>query len=157
MDATGQRFQADSICHRLSKGSYIQRQLTGCILILRMKKDAVRSKEFMFAIQKRLKTRRIFWNLETFIGGRIQEGDYWIKLWWKWRYLVPVESIHSPMLTLNVFNQRHHDNRKTYNTASATLISNVMIKKSVSMQVRRSQRHMKAILLNKDDQEIYNG
>ncbi|GJW79501.1 hypothetical protein Tco_0143476 [Tanacetum coccineum] len=83
--------------------------------------------------------------------------DHRIKLWWKWRYLVPVESIHSPMLTLNVFNQRHNDNRKTYNTASATLISNVMIKKSVSMQVRRSQRHMKAILLNKDDQEIYNG
>ncbi|GJV58550.1 hypothetical protein Tco_1459555 [Tanacetum coccineum] len=155
------------------------------------KKDVVRSKEFMFAIQKRLKTRRIFRNLESFVGGRIREGDYrsykdgkvrysllrsrqnWrdlprdnplvsvevlrIKLWWKWRYLVPVESIHSPMLTLNVFNQRHHDNRKTYNTASATLISNVMIKKSVSMQVRRSQCHMKAILLNKDDQEIYNG
>ncbi|GJT59387.1 hypothetical protein Tco_1002920, partial [Tanacetum coccineum] len=49
--------------------------------------------------------------------------DHRIKLWWKWRYLVPVESIHSPMLTLNVFNQRHHDNRKTYNTASATLIT----------------------------------
>ncbi|GJR15553.1 hypothetical protein Tco_0798205 [Tanacetum coccineum] len=46
-----------------------------------------------------------------------------IKLWWKWRYLVPVESIHSPMLTLNVFNQRHHDNQNTYNTASATLIT----------------------------------
>ncbi|GJV73518.1 hypothetical protein Tco_1493513 [Tanacetum coccineum] len=69
--------------------------------------------------------------------------DHRIKLWWKWRYLVPVESIHSPMLTLNVFNQRHHDNQKTYNTASATLISNVMIKKSVSMPVRKSQRHMK--------------
>ncbi|GJV15761.1 hypothetical protein Tco_1361084 [Tanacetum coccineum] len=135
------------------------------------KKDVVRSKEFMFAIQKRLKTRRIFRNLESFVGGRIREGDYRsykdgkvryslprsrqnrrdlprdnplvsvevlrIKLWWKWRYLVPVESIHSPMLTLNVFNQRHHDNQKTYNTASATLISNVMIKKSVSMPVRR--------------------
>ncbi|GJS45171.1 hypothetical protein Tco_0595292, partial [Tanacetum coccineum] len=46
-----------------------------------------------------------------------------IKLWWKWRYFVPMESIHSPMLTLNVFNQRHHDNQKTYNTASATLIT----------------------------------
>ncbi|GJS20924.1 retrovirus-related pol polyprotein from transposon TNT 1-94, partial [Tanacetum coccineum] len=69
--------------------------------------------------------------------------DHRIKLWWKWRYLVPVESIHSPMLTLNVFNQRHHDNQKTYNTASATLISNVMIKKSVSMPVRKSQCHMK--------------
>ncbi|GJZ58791.1 hypothetical protein Tco_0614607 [Tanacetum coccineum] len=78
-------------------------------------------------------------------------SDHRIKLWWKWRYLVPVESIHSPMLTLNVFNQRQHDNLKTYNTASATLISNVMIKKSVSMPVRRSQHHMKAMLLNKDD------
>ncbi|GJU08026.1 retrovirus-related pol polyprotein from transposon TNT 1-94 [Tanacetum coccineum] len=125
------------------------------------KKDVDRRKDFMFAIQKRLKTRRIFRNLESFIGGRIREGDYRsykdgkeillkmnlpdhrIKLWWKWRYLVPVESIHSPMLTLNVFNQRHHDNQKTYNTASATLISNVMIKKSVSMPIRRSQRHMK--------------
>ncbi|GJS01622.1 hypothetical protein Tco_0318130 [Tanacetum coccineum] len=73
--------------------------------------------------------------------------DHRIKLWWKWRYLVPVESIHSPMLTLNVFNQRHHDNQKTYNTASATLISNVMIKKSVSMPVRKSQRHMKDYIM----------
>ncbi|GJY48452.1 reverse transcriptase domain-containing protein [Tanacetum coccineum] len=69
--------------------------------------------------------------------------DHRIKLWWKWRYLVPVESIHIHMLTLNVFNQRHHDNQKTYNTASATLISNVMIKKSLSMPIRKSQRHMK--------------
>ncbi|GKA11725.1 hypothetical protein Tco_0691271 [Tanacetum coccineum] len=29
-----------------------------------------------FAIQKRLKTRRIFRNLESFVGGRIREGDY---------------------------------------------------------------------------------
>nr|GEV40972.1 hypothetical protein [Tanacetum cinerariifolium] len=35
-----------------------------------------RSKEFMFAIQKRLKTRRIFCNLESFVGGRVREGDY---------------------------------------------------------------------------------
>ncbi|GKA16311.1 hypothetical protein Tco_0696058 [Tanacetum coccineum] len=34
------------------------------------KKDVDRSKEFMFAIQKRLKTRRIFRNLECFVGGR---------------------------------------------------------------------------------------
>ncbi|GKA31205.1 hypothetical protein Tco_0717510 [Tanacetum coccineum] len=40
------------------------------------KKDVVRSKEFMFAIQKRLKIRRIFRNLESFVGGRIREGDY---------------------------------------------------------------------------------
>ncbi|GJU68012.1 hypothetical protein Tco_1254271 [Tanacetum coccineum] len=30
----------------------------------------------MFAIQKRLKTRRIFRNLESFVGGRDREGDY---------------------------------------------------------------------------------
>ncbi|GJU07402.1 hypothetical protein Tco_1123832 [Tanacetum coccineum] len=40
------------------------------------RKDVERSKEFMFAIQKRLKTRRIFRNLERFVGGRIREGDY---------------------------------------------------------------------------------
>ncbi|GKA19985.1 hypothetical protein Tco_0699900 [Tanacetum coccineum] len=37
------------------------------------RKDVDRSKEFMFAIQKWLKTRRIFRNLECFIGGRIRE------------------------------------------------------------------------------------
>ncbi|GJW69338.1 hypothetical protein Tco_0123762 [Tanacetum coccineum] len=41
-----------------------------------IRKDVERSKEFMFAIQKRLKTRRIFRNLESFVGGRIREGDY---------------------------------------------------------------------------------
>ncbi|GJY24393.1 retrovirus-related pol polyprotein from transposon TNT 1-94 [Tanacetum coccineum] len=40
------------------------------------RKDIDRSKEFMFAIQKRLNTRRIFCNLECFVGGRIREGDY---------------------------------------------------------------------------------
>ncbi|GJY39227.1 retrovirus-related pol polyprotein from transposon TNT 1-94 [Tanacetum coccineum] len=40
------------------------------------RKDVDRSKEFMFAIQKRLKTRRIFRNLESFVGERIRQGDY---------------------------------------------------------------------------------
>ncbi|GKA09424.1 hypothetical protein Tco_0688755 [Tanacetum coccineum] len=40
------------------------------------RKDVDRSKEFMFAIHKRLKKRRIFRNLESFVGGRIREGDY---------------------------------------------------------------------------------
>ncbi|GJW24608.1 hypothetical protein Tco_0038419 [Tanacetum coccineum] len=39
-----------------------------------MKKDVVRGKELMFTIQKRLKTRRIFRNLESFVGRRIREG-----------------------------------------------------------------------------------
>nr|GEU80388.1 histone deacetylase 14 [Tanacetum cinerariifolium] len=40
------------------------------------RKDVDRSKEFMFAIQKRLKTRRIFCNLESFVSGRVRDGDY---------------------------------------------------------------------------------
>nr|GFB30349.1 hypothetical protein [Tanacetum cinerariifolium] len=40
------------------------------------RKDVDRSKAFMFAIQKRLKTRRIFRYLESFVGGRIRDGDY---------------------------------------------------------------------------------
>nr|GEZ15075.1 hypothetical protein [Tanacetum cinerariifolium] len=40
------------------------------------RKDVDRSKEFMFAIQKRVKTKRIFCNLESFVGGRVREGDY---------------------------------------------------------------------------------
>nr|GEV69519.1 copia protein [Tanacetum cinerariifolium] len=40
------------------------------------RKDVDRSKAFMFAIQRRLKTRRIFHNLESFVGGRLREGDH---------------------------------------------------------------------------------
>nr|GEU85436.1 integrase, catalytic region, zinc finger, CCHC-type, peptidase aspartic, catalytic [Tanacetum cinerariifolium] len=40
------------------------------------RKDVDRGKEFMFAIQKRLKIRRIFRNLESFVGGRVGDGDY---------------------------------------------------------------------------------
>nr|GEV07032.1 hypothetical protein [Tanacetum cinerariifolium] len=35
-------------------------------------KDGTRSKEFIHAIERRLKTRRIFQNLECFVGGRVQ-------------------------------------------------------------------------------------
>nr|GEW67317.1 hypothetical protein [Tanacetum cinerariifolium] len=40
------------------------------------KKDVDRCKAFMFAIQRRLRTRRIFRNLESFVGGHVREGDY---------------------------------------------------------------------------------
>nr|GEY93863.1 hypothetical protein [Tanacetum cinerariifolium] len=40
------------------------------------RKDVDRSNKFMFSIQKRLKTKRIFCNLESFVGGRLREGDY---------------------------------------------------------------------------------
>nr|GEY06748.1 hypothetical protein [Tanacetum cinerariifolium] len=41
-----------------------------------IRKDVDRSKEFMFAIRKRLKIRRIFRNLESFVGGRVRDRDY---------------------------------------------------------------------------------
>nr|GEW38526.1 integrase, catalytic region, zinc finger, CCHC-type, peptidase aspartic, catalytic [Tanacetum cinerariifolium] len=40
------------------------------------RKDVDRCKAFMFAIQRRLRTRRIFRNLESFVGRRVREGDY---------------------------------------------------------------------------------
>ncbi|GJX87035.1 hypothetical protein Tco_0337809 [Tanacetum coccineum] len=40
------------------------------------KKDVTRSKEFIAAIERRLKTRRIYRNLECFIGGRVRDIDY---------------------------------------------------------------------------------
>ncbi|GJR37890.1 hypothetical protein Tco_1213574 [Tanacetum coccineum] len=39
-------------------------------------KDVERSKEFIHVIERRLKTRRIFWNLECFVGGRVRDIDY---------------------------------------------------------------------------------
>ncbi|GJT15873.1 hypothetical protein Tco_0874579 [Tanacetum coccineum] len=39
-------------------------------------KDVERSKEFIYAIERRLKTRRIFQNLESFVGGRVRDIDY---------------------------------------------------------------------------------
>ncbi|GJV55513.1 hypothetical protein Tco_1456518 [Tanacetum coccineum] len=39
-------------------------------------KDMTRSKEFIAAIERRLKTRRIYWNLECFVGGRVRDIDY---------------------------------------------------------------------------------
>ncbi|GJX90031.1 hypothetical protein Tco_0343357 [Tanacetum coccineum] len=39
-------------------------------------KDVTRSKEFIHAIERRLKTRRIFRNLECFVGGRVRDVDY---------------------------------------------------------------------------------
>nr|GEW78754.1 uncharacterized mitochondrial protein AtMg00810-like [Tanacetum cinerariifolium] len=40
------------------------------------RKDVDLSKAFMLAIQRCLKTKRIFRNLESFIGGRVREGGY---------------------------------------------------------------------------------
>nr|GEZ19855.1 hypothetical protein [Tanacetum cinerariifolium] len=40
------------------------------------RKDVDRCNAFMFAIQRLLRIRRIFCNLESFVGGRVREGDY---------------------------------------------------------------------------------
>nr|GEY77005.1 hypothetical protein [Tanacetum cinerariifolium] len=40
------------------------------------RKDVDRCNAFMLAIQRRLRTRRIFRNLDSFVGGRVREGDY---------------------------------------------------------------------------------
>nr|GEW26580.1 hypothetical protein [Tanacetum cinerariifolium] len=39
-------------------------------------KDVTRSKEFIAAIKRRLKTRRIYRNLECFVSGRVRDIDY---------------------------------------------------------------------------------
>nr|GEY21658.1 hypothetical protein [Tanacetum cinerariifolium] len=39
-------------------------------------KDMTRSKEFITAIERRLKTRRIYRNLKCFVGGRVRDIDY---------------------------------------------------------------------------------
>nr|GFA95285.1 hypothetical protein [Tanacetum cinerariifolium] len=54
----------------------VNRMNSGLNIRFWTRKDVDRSKEFMFAIQKRLKTRRIFRNLESFVGGRVTDGDY---------------------------------------------------------------------------------
>ncbi|GJU82829.1 hypothetical protein Tco_1285194 [Tanacetum coccineum] len=79
-DATGFEFKHDfTIDEALDyqvKEFKVNRMNPGLNTRFWTRKDVDRSKEFMFSIQKWLKTRRIFWNLESFVGGRIREGDY---------------------------------------------------------------------------------
>ncbi|GJW47807.1 hypothetical protein Tco_0079453, partial [Tanacetum coccineum] len=39
-------------------------------------KDMTRRKEFITVIEKQLKTRRIYRNLECFVGGSVRDIDY---------------------------------------------------------------------------------
>ncbi|GJZ23435.1 hypothetical protein Tco_0560894 [Tanacetum coccineum] len=39
-------------------------------------KDVTRSKEFIAAIERQLKTRQIYQNLECFVGGHVRDSDY---------------------------------------------------------------------------------
>ncbi|GJS90609.1 hypothetical protein Tco_0773245 [Tanacetum coccineum] len=79
-DATGFEFKHDftideALDYRVKEFKVI-RMNPGLNTQFWIRKDVDRSKEFMFSIQKRIKTRRIFRNLESFVGGRIREEDY---------------------------------------------------------------------------------
>nr|GEW42543.1 copia protein [Tanacetum cinerariifolium] len=52
----------------------------------RMDKDVTRSKEFIRAIERRLKTRRIFRNLERFVGGHVRDINYRLIQRTEWAY-----------------------------------------------------------------------
>nr|GEZ29232.1 hypothetical protein [Tanacetum cinerariifolium] len=79
-DATGFEYKHDytidkALDYRVKKFK-INRMNPGLNTRFLTRKDVDRSKKFMFAIQKRLKIRRIFRNLESFVGGRVRYGDY---------------------------------------------------------------------------------
>nr|GEU36616.1 E-beta-farnesene synthase [Tanacetum cinerariifolium] len=76
-DATGFEYKHDyTALHYRVKEFKVNRMNSGLNTRFWTRKDVDRSKEFMFASQKRLKTRRIFRNLESFVGGRVSDGDY---------------------------------------------------------------------------------
>ncbi|GJS58285.1 hypothetical protein Tco_0653069 [Tanacetum coccineum] len=58
------------------KDFQIKRLNPGMNTQLWTQKDVTRSKEFMSAIERRLKTRQIYQNLECFVGGRVHDIDY---------------------------------------------------------------------------------
>nr|GEV26748.1 hypothetical protein [Tanacetum cinerariifolium] len=66
----------DEALYYMVKDFRINRMNPGLNTRFWTRKDMDQSRAFMFAIQKRLKTRRIFRNLESFVGGRLREGDY---------------------------------------------------------------------------------
>nr|GEW84361.1 hypothetical protein [Tanacetum cinerariifolium] len=68
--------QIDEALDYMVKEFKINRMNLGLNTRFWTRKDVDRSKAFMFVIQKWLKTRRIFCNLESFVGGRVRDGDY---------------------------------------------------------------------------------
>nr|GEW45269.1 hypothetical protein [Tanacetum cinerariifolium] len=54
----------------------IKRLNPGMNTRFKTQKDVIRSKEFIATIERRLKTRRIYQNLECFVGGRFHDIDY---------------------------------------------------------------------------------
>ncbi|GJV08237.1 hypothetical protein Tco_1345893 [Tanacetum coccineum] len=89
-------------------------------------------------------THQMIWS--TYIGNPVKEillkmnlPDHRIKQRWRWRHLVSGDcqfTTNAP--TLNFFPSKDIMTiEMTYNTASATLRSSFMIKKSVSMRVSK--------------------
>nr|GEU61923.1 hypothetical protein [Tanacetum cinerariifolium] len=72
----GTLHQIDEALDYRVKEFKVNRMNLGLNIMFWIRKDVDRSKEFMFAIQKRLRTSRIFRKLKTFVGGRVREGDY---------------------------------------------------------------------------------
>nr|GFC02076.1 hypothetical protein [Tanacetum cinerariifolium] len=72
----GTLYQIDEVLDYRVKEFKVNRMNLGLNTRFLTRKDVDRSKEFMFAIQKRLKTRRMFRNLESFVGGRVRDGEY---------------------------------------------------------------------------------
>nr|GEW87605.1 uncharacterized mitochondrial protein AtMg00810-like [Tanacetum cinerariifolium] len=68
--------QIDEALDYRVKGFRINRMNPGLNTRFLTRKGMDRSKASMFAIQKRLKMRRIFCNLESFVGGRVRDEDY---------------------------------------------------------------------------------
>nr|GEU94452.1 transposase, MuDR, MULE transposase domain protein [Tanacetum cinerariifolium] len=63
-------FTIDEALEYRVKEFKVNRKNPGLNITFWIRKDVDRSKEFMFAIQKRLRTSRIFRKLKTFVGGR---------------------------------------------------------------------------------------
>nr|GFB17710.1 hypothetical protein [Tanacetum cinerariifolium] len=59
-----------------AKEFMINRMNPGLNIRFWTRKDVNRCNAFMFAVQRRLRTQRIFRNLESFVGRRVKEGDY---------------------------------------------------------------------------------
>nr|GEU99784.1 E-beta-farnesene synthase [Tanacetum cinerariifolium] len=68
--------QIDEVLDYRVKEFKINRMNPGLNMRFWTRKDVDMSKAFMFSIQKRLKTRRIFHNQESFVGGRVRDEDY---------------------------------------------------------------------------------
>nr|GFC28507.1 hypothetical protein [Tanacetum cinerariifolium] len=68
--------QIDEALDYIVKEFKINRMNLGLNTRFWTRKDMDWCKAFMFAIQRHLRTRRIFHNLESFVGGRVRKGDY---------------------------------------------------------------------------------